>query len=119
MMATRKFSAWLRDYREQQNMTQAELARVAGVGRSIISKIEGGQQQTSLETLSKIADALHLSQEYIYQQAGILDPAPKNTKYQTILISKFEKLTKREQKEVLDYIDYKLQLSRKRAAKNG
>lgn len=115
-MINRKFAEWLKEYREQQGMSQSDLANAAGVGRSIISKIEKGQKQTHLATLTKIANALNLSQEFIYQQAGILQPAPADTEYQAILISKFEKLTKSEQNEILDWIDFKL---RKRGKNNG
>ncbi len=45
-------------YREQQNITQAQLAEEVDVDRSNISKIETGESSGSLPLLFRIADAL-------------------------------------------------------------
>lgn len=44
--------------REQQNMTQHELALKSGVDQTLISKIELGKTQTSIPTLTRIAVVL-------------------------------------------------------------
>ena len=67
-------SKWLQDYdqmkyqmniglavrgaRHDCNMTQRELAQIAGVAHSTIARIENGDVEPSLDTLHKIADAL-------------------------------------------------------------
>ena len=47
-------------YRTRHRLTQEELARRVGTSHSAISRIESGQHKTSVETLRRIADALHL-----------------------------------------------------------
>lgn len=47
--------------RERARLTQAQLARAVGTTQSVISRIERADQNLTLGTLSKIADALHRS----------------------------------------------------------
>ena len=49
----------IKEFREQQKMSQAELSKRAKVSRTIISGLENGTiNVTTTETLSRIADAL-------------------------------------------------------------
>ncbi len=49
----------IRELREKQKMSQAELSKRANVSRAIISRLESGATVTiTTETLSKIAQAL-------------------------------------------------------------
>lgn len=50
----------IRKARENSEMTQAELARNAGVSISYISMIERGERNAPIETLASIAWALDL-----------------------------------------------------------
>ena len=45
--------------REKAKLTQGQLAKAIGTTQSVISRIERANQNLTLETLSKIADALH------------------------------------------------------------
>ncbi len=45
--------------REKAHLTQVQLAKAIGTTQSVISRIERGEQNLTIETLSKIADALH------------------------------------------------------------
>lgn len=47
----------LRKTRRKLGLSQAELARKMGVQREFISRIESGQQNVTLETLYRIAEA--------------------------------------------------------------
>lgn len=51
------------DAREQQNLTQEELARRSGVQQSDISKIENGTRNPSIKVLRKIARGLGMKLE--------------------------------------------------------
>lgn len=57
--------ALLRDARRRSGLTQAELARRAGVTQSVISAYESGARQPSLPTLARLvaATGLHLAVE--------------------------------------------------------
>ncbi|NLU51047.1 MAG: helix-turn-helix transcriptional regulator [Syntrophomonadaceae bacterium] len=48
----------IKELRESQGMTQIDLAHLAGVHNSLISKIESGHTVGSLQTLQKLASAL-------------------------------------------------------------
>lgn len=50
----------MRDARRQQGLTQAELARRAGVSLPTVQNIEGGRANPSLSTLDGVLDALGL-----------------------------------------------------------
>ena len=45
--------------RERANLTQGELAEAVGTTQSVISRIERADQNITLETLARIATALH------------------------------------------------------------
>ena len=57
----------IRDLRLKDNLTIAEVAAQAGVSRGMVSKIENGQVSTSLEMLSKIAQALGVSLAHLFR----------------------------------------------------
>ena len=48
----------IRDARKQRGLTQAELADLLGTSQGAIGRIESGNQNLSLETINRIADAL-------------------------------------------------------------
>ena len=57
----------IRELRLKDNLTIAEVAAQAGISRGTVSKIENGQVSTSLETLSKIAQALGVSLAHLFR----------------------------------------------------
>ncbi|CEP66453.1 Cro/C1-type helix-turn-helix domain [Moorella glycerini] len=62
----------LRQAREEQGLTQADLARAAGVSAGLIGQIEQGKVQPSLKTLEKIGGVLNISPCYfIADDAGL------------------------------------------------
>jgi transcriptional regulator with XRE-family HTH domain len=56
-----------RELRLKDNLTIAEVAAQAGISRGMVSKIENGQVSSSLETLSKIAQALGVSLAHLFR----------------------------------------------------
>ncbi len=50
----------LKSLREERSLTQAELARRAGLLQSHISRLEAGRHSPSMKTLQKLADALKI-----------------------------------------------------------
>ena len=51
----------LRKIRKQKGMTQDELAKVVGVGRTTIGEIEAGKHVPGVDVAMEIAAALHCS----------------------------------------------------------
>ena len=50
-------AALLRSARQSANLSQTELARLAGVAQSVISAYESGRREPSLPTLARLIDA--------------------------------------------------------------
>ncbi|MBC8006576.1 MAG: helix-turn-helix transcriptional regulator [Prolixibacteraceae bacterium] len=57
----------IRELRLKDNLTIAEVAAQAGISRGMVSKIENGLVSTSLETLSKIVQALGVSLAHLFR----------------------------------------------------
>lgn len=68
----------IREARKKASLTQAELAEKIGVKRSVISKYETGNISPTYETISKIAEALHVRAYQFYDDDSWLD---KNIDY--------------------------------------
>jgi transcriptional regulator with XRE-family HTH domain len=67
---------FIRDQREQAQVSLRQLARLAGVSNPYLSQIERGLRKPSAEILQQIAKGLRISAEQLYVQAGILDVRP-------------------------------------------
>ena len=57
----------LRAWRERKALSQRDLAQLAGVSQFSISKIETGNQKPRPSTLRKLAAALGLTPEQLFQ----------------------------------------------------
>lgn len=60
-MNIKKIGKFLKEERENSNLTQEEAAKRIGVSKSIISKWETGKSYPSLENLSKISETYGVS----------------------------------------------------------
>lgn len=63
---------YIREQRDQAQMSVRQLAAAAGVSNPYLSQIERGLRKPSAEILSRLAGALRISAESLYVQAGIL-----------------------------------------------
>lgn len=50
----------IRDARKKSGLTQQQLARLAGVGKTVVFDIEKGKETVQLNTLLKILDVLNI-----------------------------------------------------------
>ncbi len=64
---------FIRDQRDQAQMSLRQLASAAGVSNPYLSQVERGLRRPSAEILNRIAQGLRISAETLYVQAGILD----------------------------------------------
>lgn len=91
--------------KSQRSLAQLSLRRLAetsGISNAYLSQIERGIYKPSADVLRAIADALDISKDSLYRQAGILDPedAPARSPDVEHAIRLDPKLTD-EQKETL------------------
>jgi transcriptional regulator with XRE-family HTH domain len=72
----RRLGQVIRELREQEGMSRAELSKSTGLGRSYLSYLEGGKfAQIGLDPFAKIANALRTSADYLLQEAGYRPPS--------------------------------------------
>jgi transcriptional regulator with XRE-family HTH domain len=64
---------FIREQREQAQVSVRQLARLAGVSNPYLSQIERGLRRPSADILQQIAKALAISAEQLYIRAGILE----------------------------------------------
>ena len=64
---------FIRDQRDQAQMSLRQLAKAADVSNPYLSQVERGLRKPSAEILTRIAQGLRISAESLYVQAGILD----------------------------------------------
>jgi transcriptional regulator with XRE-family HTH domain len=62
----------LKALRESAGLSQAELARKAGVGKSQLSKYENGKELPKLETLARLVEALGVEPLTLFYTAHVL-----------------------------------------------
>jgi transcriptional regulator with XRE-family HTH domain len=62
-----------RRLRESQNLTLADVARVAGISSAMLSRIETGRVSPSLDSMVALAHALGVTASVLLQQVGVDD----------------------------------------------
>jgi transcriptional regulator with XRE-family HTH domain len=63
---------FIREQREQAQVSLRQLSKLAGVSNPYLSQIERGLRRPSAEILQQIAKGLRISAEQLYVRAGIL-----------------------------------------------
>jgi len=71
--------SYIREQRDQAQMSVRQLAAAAGVSNPYLSQVERGLRRPSAEILSRLAGALRISAETLYVQAGILSKPQAGT----------------------------------------
>jgi len=55
----------VRQHRRSSGLSQSELAKIAGVGKTVIFDIEHGKESVQFDTLKKVLEALNI--HFIFQ----------------------------------------------------
>ena len=72
-VAWRSLGDFIRGQRELANLSMRQLAEIAKISNPYLSQVERGLYKPSAEVLKSIANALQISAETMYAQAGLLD----------------------------------------------
>src|SRR4051812_40861170 len=67
----------LRLLRELRHLSQAEVARRAGIGKSQISKYEGGRELPKLDSVERVLEVLDYRPETLFSVVALLDRLPE------------------------------------------
>jgi transcriptional regulator with XRE-family HTH domain len=70
--------AFIRGQRELANLSMRQLAEIAKISNPYLSQVERGLYKPSADVLKQIANALQISAETMYTQAGLLDDSTKD-----------------------------------------
>jgi transcriptional regulator with XRE-family HTH domain len=76
--AWRTLGEFIRGQRELANLSMRQLAEIAKISNPYLSQVERGLYKPSADVLKNIANALHISAETMYTQAGLLDEPAAN-----------------------------------------
>ena len=66
------FGQFIRHQREMQDLTMRQLADLVGISNPYLSQIERGLRRPSAEVLRQLANALQISVESLFVEAGLL-----------------------------------------------
>ena len=57
----------IRSVREQNNLTQDQLALMVGIGRSYLAKVESGKRNPTVDFVEKVAGGLGMTLEELFK----------------------------------------------------
>lgn len=92
---------FIREQREQAQVSLRQLARLAGVSNPYLSQIERGLRKPSADILQQIAKGLRISAEQLYVRAGILESRAGNPELVATILAD-EHLAERQKQVLVD-----------------
>lgn len=92
---------FIREQREQAQVSVRQLARLAGVSNPYLSQIERGMRRPSAEILQQIAKGLRISAEQLYVRAGFLESRGGNAELVAAILAD-DDLAERQKQVLLD-----------------
>jgi transcriptional regulator with XRE-family HTH domain len=98
--AASDIGSFIRDLRENAQVSVRQLAESSGVSNPYLSQVERGLRKPSAGVLSQIAKALRISAEVLYVRAGILEPSDKSQVRDAIITD--TAITERQKQILLD-----------------
>jgi len=101
-----EFSDWLLEQLQRLDITQAELARRAGISKQAMGYYIAGRIPDA-DILKKLAKGLRLPVAEVFRAAGLLPPAPESNPLIERAMELFATLPEKDQAEVLNLIEYK------------
>jgi transcriptional regulator with XRE-family HTH domain len=98
--AASDIGSFIRDLRENAQVSVRQLAERSGVSNPYLSQVERGLRKPSADVLSQIAKALRISAEVLYVRAGILEPSESNQVRDAVVTD--TAITERQKRILLD-----------------
>jgi transcriptional regulator with XRE-family HTH domain len=71
--------SFIRVQRQMANLSLRQLSALTAVSNPYLSQVERGLHEPSVRVLKSIADALNVSAETLFEQAGLITGADKTT----------------------------------------
>jgi|SRR6516165_5122453 transcriptional regulator with XRE-family HTH domain len=99
--AWRSLGEFIRSQRELANLSMRQLAEIAKISNPYLSQVERGLYKPSADVLKNIANALHMSAETMYAQAGLLDDSSEESHHGVEHAVKLDPRLTTDQKETI------------------
>src|SRR4051812_18120119 len=99
-----QFWAWFDVQQKELGLNDSQVARLARVAHSVISKARNGMQPIGYEALSKIAPVLQTPISTAYALAGYIEPGGALSPEKAALMAMFDELSDDDREEVLAII---------------
>lgn len=103
------FGEKVRVKRQEKRLTQAELAKKAGITQATISRIESGEvAQLGSEKLKGLAGALSVSVDFLVGKIDRMgfDESLINDETAKVVFRGYEKLSEEKKRQLLDYVKF-------------
>lgn len=113
MADTYVFSEWLQGEMTARDLSQSELARLAGVTRSAINGVVTGARGPGRDLCVGIARAFKIPPEEVFRIAGLLPPAKSNDRVDR-LIYQIEELDEEDQATIETFVGALVERKRKK-----
>ncbi|GAB47157.1 helix-turn-helix domain-containing protein [Mobilicoccus pelagius] len=102
----RDLGEYVREQRENAQLSVRQLSAVAGISNPYLSQIERGLRRPSADILNALARGLQISAESLYVRAGLLDETRETGAVDTRLALTLDRrLTERQRRIMLDLYD--------------
>jgi transcriptional regulator with XRE-family HTH domain len=98
--AASDIGSFIRDLRENAQVSVRQLAERSGVSNPYLSQVERGLRKPSADVLNQLAKALRVSAEVLYVRAGMLEPSDKSQVRDAIVTD--TAITERQKQILLD-----------------
>jgi len=92
----------LKEIRTQKKLTQGELAEMASIELTQISRIERGASEPKLETIKKLATALQCTTDELIMDKGSINKEPQ---YLKVLLKRINELSPLKRYVVIDMLE--------------
>ena len=109
----------LRTLRTTNNLSQREVADAIGLPQSNLSRIENGKQRLNLTVLARMLSIYDLSIQDFFAREGERGEGEELSTRERQLVDSYRRLGREDQREVDDYVDYKLYRARRDRLRQG
>ena len=102
----------IRCLRKQAGLTQEDVAKRLDIRRQTYCNYENGSRSLPIETIVLLSDYFHVSVDYLVKEGVPLSPPPSpGNEQESRFLTSFRALSEQGQKQVLQFIQFQLQLS--------
>lgn len=103
------FGEKVRVKRQEKSLTQAELAKKAGITQATISRVESGEMlQLGSDKLRSLAKALDVSVDFLVGKIDRMEfhDSLINDQIAKVIFRGYEKLSEERKRQVLEYVEF-------------